>query len=205
MSTYDQAPTSNAGAPLPLPMCSSDSDFQPEMPSAQQSLTFRCRPSPMVTLLCGLFFGACAAVLGHMASANTRGLILNGIIDLGPAGASTFYWALTALSVLFVLAAGWAIFTTLVHGVPDVVLTDDAISFPIGFPTKRSFRLPYSDITGLSRSEVNGQRFLTLHTATKKHHIVLNWLGSKDAEVALPHELAQRLSRSSAVRQADRI
>lgn len=165
------------------------------MPSEQQSMTFRCRPSPKVMLLCGLFFGVCAAVLGHKASTNTRGLILNGIIEFSPADASTFYWVLTALSILFILAAGWTIFTTLVHGVPDVVLTDDAISFPAGFPTKRPFRLSYSDITGLSQSEVNGQRFLMLHTATKKHHIVLNWLGSKDAEVALPHELAKRLSR----------
>jgi hypothetical protein len=164
------------------------------MPSEQQVKTFRCRPSPKVMLLCGLFFGACAAVLGHKASTNTKGLVLDGIIGFGPAGASAFYWVLTALSILFVLAAGWTIFTTLVHGVPDVVLTGDAISFPAGFPIKRSVRLSYSDITGLSRSEVNGQRFLTLHTATKKHHMVLNWLGSKDAEAALTHELARRLS-----------
>ena len=145
-------------------------------------------------LLCGLFFGACAAVLGHKATTNTRGLILNGIIEFSPSSASTFYWVLTAFSILFVLAAGWTIITTLVHGVPDVVLSDNAISFPAGFPIKRPSRVPYSEITGLSRSEVSGQRFLMLHTATKKHHIVLNWLGSKDAEATLPHELAQRLS-----------
>jgi hypothetical protein len=90
--------------------------------------------------------------------------------------------------------AGWTAITTLIHGVPDIVLTNDSISFPVGFPIKRSFRLAYSAITTLSQSEVSGQRFLILHTAKKKHHIVLNWLGSKDAEVALPHEVAQRLS-----------
>ena len=171
------------------------------MPSEQQFMTFRCRPSPKVMLLCGLFFGVCAAVLGHKASTNTRGLILNGIIEFDPSGASIFYWVLTVFSFLFVLAAGWTIVTTLVHGVPDVVLTDDAISFPAGFPVKRPFRLPYSEITGLSRSEVSGQRFLMLHTATKKHHVVLNWLGSKEAEVALPQELAQRLSRTGNISQ----
>lgn len=167
------------------------------MPTEPQSVTFRCRPSSKVMLFCGLFFAVCAAVLGHKACTNTGGLILNGSIELGPAGASTFYWVLTVLSILFVLAAGWTIFTTLFHGVPDVVLTDDAISFPVGFLSKRPFRLFYSDITGLSQNEVNGQRFLTLHTATKKHHIVLNWLGSKDAEAGLADELAQRHARAS--------
>ena len=148
-------------------------------------------------LLCSVFFGACAAGLGHKASTNTRGLILNGIIAFSPSGTSIFYWTLTAVSVLFVAAACWMIITTLVHGVPDVVLTTDAISFPSGFPIKRAFCLPYSQITGLSQSEVSGQRFLMLHTAGKNHHIVLNWLGSKDAEVALPRELAHRLAETN--------
>jgi hypothetical protein len=148
-----------------------------------------------------MFFGVCAAVLGYKASTNTRGLMFNRIIEFSPSNASAFYWVLTVVSVLFVLVAGWTIITTLVHGVPDIVLTDDAISFPVGFPIKRSFRLPYSEITGLSRSEVSGQRFLMLHTPTKKHHIVLNWLGSQEAEAALSHELAQRRSRASTISQ----
>jgi hypothetical protein len=92
------------------------------------------------------------------------------------------------------LAAGWTIFTTFVHGIPDIVLSHDAISFPVGFAIKRALRLPYAEITGFSRSEVSGQRFLTLHTSNKKYHIVLNWLGTKEAETALLHEVGQRLS-----------
>ena len=145
-------------------------------------------------LLCGLFFGACAAVMAQKASTNTKGLILNGIIEFSPSSASVFYWVLAVLSVLFVVAGGLTLLTTLIHGVPDVVLTGDAISFPVGFPIKRAFSLPYSQITGLSQSEVSGQRVLMLHTATKKHHIVLNWLGSRGAEAALLQALAQRLA-----------
>jgi hypothetical protein len=152
-------------------------------------------------LLCGMFFGLCAAVLGHKASTNTRGLILNGIIEFSPSGASIFYWILTVSSLLFVLVAGWIIVTTLIHGVPDIVLTNESISFPVGFPIKRPFRLAYSEITGLSHSEVSGQRFIMLHTTTKRHHVVLNWLGSKDAEVTLLHEVAQRLSRANTTSQ----
>jgi len=144
--------------------------------------------------LAALFFGACAAVLGYKASTNTKGLILNGIIEFSPAGASTFFCVLTVFSLLFVLVAGWTIFTTFVHGIPYIVLSHDAISLPVGFPIKRSVRLPYAEVTGFSRSEVSGQRFLTLHTSHKKYHIVLNWLGSKEAETALLHEVGQRLS-----------
>jgi hypothetical protein len=163
-------------------------------PSEQQAMTFRCRPSPKSMGLAALFFGACAVVLGHKASTNTRGLILNGIIEFSPAGASAFFWVLTVFSLLFVLVAGWTIFTTFVHGIPDIVLSHDAISFPVGFAIKRALRLPYAEITGFSRSEVSGQRFLTLYTSNKKYHIVLNWLGAKEAETALLHEVGQRLS-----------
>jgi hypothetical protein len=81
-------------------------------------------------------------------------------------------------------------------------LTNEGISFPVGFPIKRPFALTYSEITGLSQSEVSGQRLLMLHTATKKHQIVLNWLGSRDSEVALPQALAQRLAAVSTKLQA---
>jgi len=172
------------------------------MPTEQQPITFRCRPSPKVMLICYLFFGACAAVIGQKASTNTKGLILNRIIEFSPSSASVFYWVLAVLSVLFVVASGWTLLTTFIHGVPDVVLTDDAISFPVGFPIKRAFSLPYSQITGLSQSEVSGQRFLMLHTATKKHWIVLNWLGSRDAEAALLQELVQCLAAVSTKPQA---
>jgi hypothetical protein len=141
----------------------------------------------------GLFFGACAIFMSWMASTNDRGLVLNGLLEFGPQGASVFFWMVAALSFLFVLAAAWIIFSSLVHGIPDVVLGAETISFPRGFPVKRVFALRYAEITGLSRSDVNGQRFLTLHTSGKKHHIALNWLGSKEAEARLENELAKRV------------
>jgi hypothetical protein len=148
-------------------------------------------------LLCSLFFGAYTAVLGYKAVTNDRGLILNGIIEFGAFGATAFYWILTVLSVLFGLVSLWTIFTTFVHGVPDVVLAENSISFPVGFPVKRKFTLPYSEIAGLSQTELNGQRFLFLHTATKKYSIVLNWLAPKSDELELQKELAIRLAEMS--------
>ena len=160
--------------------------------------TFRCRPSLAIALLGSLFFGACTAVLGYKALTNDKGLTLKGILEFGPLGATIFFWILTVLSALFVLVGVWTILTTLFHGVPDVVLTDTSIAFPVGFPMKRTFMLPYSDIAGLSNLEINGQRFLYLHSAKRKYCIALNWFGSKDGACEFQNELTRRISECSA-------
>jgi len=157
------------------------------------SISFPCRPSPGKMFLYGLFFCACAAVLAWKAHTNHRGLIINGIVRLGEHGATAFYWVAAVLAALFVVAAGWILFTTLVFGIPDVVLSGESITFPVGFPVKRAFTLPFAEIGAISRQQVNGQRFLMLHAAGKKHCIVLNWLGSKHAAQTLEDELARRL------------
>ncbi len=165
--------------------------------SSSETQTFRCRPSPVVMLLSGLFFVACAAVLICQALTTRRGLSLFGLIELRPAGAGVFCWILGGLACLFVLTAIWTVFTTFVHGIPDVVVTRDAISFPVGFPTKKPFTLPFSEVTAISTSHVSGQRFLTLQTRTKKHHIALNWLGSRAAAESLVDAVAKRLAGSA--------
>lgn len=159
-----------------------------------QTLTFRCRPSGKMIAVSTLFFALCAGAMVYQAVTNTQGLILNGIIELTPAHATIFYGVIALLSALFVVAGGWTIFTTRIHGVPDVILTQDSLSFPHGFPVKRAFLLPLQEIRGYQQTEVNGQRFLTLLTATKKYHIVLNWLDSQEAESALIDALNSRLN-----------
>lgn len=172
------------------------------MKPERQNMTFPCRPSSMMLLGAGLFFLGCMTVLGHRASTNTKGLSLNGIIEFSPAGASIFYGVLAVLSLIFVVLALWTIIALKIRAVPDVMLTAGAISFPVGFPFKRAFELPYSQITGLSRSDISGQRLLIIQSKTKKHQITLNWLGSKEAEARLVQELADRLASVSESRQA---
>ncbi len=151
----------------------------------------------MTMFLGGLFFAVCAAALGHRASTNTKGLSLNGIIEFSPAGASIFYGFLAVLSLVFVVLAWWTIVAMKIRGIPDLVLSADAISFPVGFPFKRAFDLPYSQITGLNRNDISGQRLLIIVTKSKKHQIALNWLGSKEAEARMVQELADRLAAIS--------
>lgn len=164
------------------------------MSTSADNLSFRCRPSILVLALTAVFFTLGTVVLVWKASNNELGLSFAGLFTLEKAGASAFYWALVVLSALLALLSVWTIFIVLKFGIPDVVLMPDAIVFPVGFPTKRPQSVPYAQIQKLSRSNVNGQRFLTLHTAARKHHIPLNWLGSKEAGERLTNELSRRLS-----------
>jgi hypothetical protein len=54
------------------------------------------------TILALVLFGACAAFFFVRASNNDRGLILNGIIEMGPEGADWFY------AIMGLLSAGMA-------------------------------------------------------------------------------------------------
>ncbi|WP_395752908.1 hypothetical protein [Prosthecobacter sp.] len=146
---------------------------------------FPCRPPYIALILALLLFGVGAAFMGHEAMYNTRGLIINGIIHLGPAGATNFYWLIALASGAFVVIAVLTMVSALAYGIPDVILQKDAITFPAGFPVKRPFLLPYSQITGLSLRTYNRQRTLILHTRIKDRAIALNWLRGKGAE----HEL----------------
>src|SRR5258708_29914814 len=90
---------------------------------------FDYRPKWTVIILCALFFGACALVLGAKANANDRGLIINGIIELSAGGATVFYWVLAALSIGFVVIAGFfAIVLLTIH--QRITLTNTSITIP---------------------------------------------------------------------------
>jgi hypothetical protein len=56
------------------------------------------------TILALVMFGGCAAFFYVRASNNDRGLILNGIIEMGPAAADWFYAILGLLSAAMALA-----------------------------------------------------------------------------------------------------
>src|SRR5687767_2477724 len=58
-----------------------------------------------VIIACAAFFGACSAFMAYKAAHNTVGLIINGIITLGPTGATAFYWVIAGLGAGFVLLA----------------------------------------------------------------------------------------------------
>jgi hypothetical protein len=136
------------------------------------------RPKWTTIILCGGFFGACAFILGREAQKNNRGLIINGIIDLSPRGATIFYWVLAALSVGFVVVAGFLIIVRLtLHR--RIGLTRTSISIPRSRWSNEERVVPFAEILRLSQSEAYGQRFLNIEFIGGKFALTSSLLPSK--------------------------
>ncbi len=149
------------------------------MPSSLPG-TYPYKPKGTTIILCILFFGACAAVLGYKACTNDRGLILSGVITLSPGGASIFYWILTALSLGFVLVG---IFMTVQRagGSASLEITGSSLRIPRGFITKTITEIEFRDVIDLSETEVQGHKFFYLHTAHRKYCLNRALMPSADA------------------------
>ena len=116
-------------------------------------------PKWQIILACAVFFGACSAFMGYKASHNTVGLIINGIITLGPTAATVFYWVIASGGAGFVLLA--LLLTVRRIASPRVLEVGvDALLLPHGRFQSQISRLAYADIEGVSEVQVSGQTFL---------------------------------------------
>jgi len=137
------------------------------------------RPKWTIIVLCALFFGGCAFILGAEANGNDRGLILNGIIEFSPGGATIFYWVLAVLSFGFVVLAGFlAIVRLVVH--QRIVLTESSITVPRSRWSSEEVPVPFGEILEMSASEVSGQRFLTIAYSSGKFTLTASMLPRKE-------------------------
>jgi hypothetical protein len=110
-------------------------------------------------LACAVFFGACSAFMAYKATNNTLGLTINGIITLGPTGATVFYWVIAAFGAVFVLLA--FLLTVRRIASPQVLeVGTDALSLPHGRLQRRTSHIAYADIKSVSEFQVSGQTFL---------------------------------------------
>jgi hypothetical protein len=80
--------------------------------------------------LASLLFAGCAAFLWHRAATNDRGLIINGLIELGPGSADIFYAVLTALSLGFVILGALSLLGIKQLRHYRLVVDDESISLP---------------------------------------------------------------------------
>jgi hypothetical protein len=152
---------------------------------------FPYNPSWRVLLACVLFFGACAAFMGYKATHNSVGLIINGIITLGPTGATIFYWVVAALAGMFVLAALLMAIRRLgSHKVLE--LGTDALLLPHGFLQIKISRIPYVDIQGVSETQVSGQKFLYVRAAGHRFTITASLFPDTDSYLAVRDFLTSR-------------
>ena len=146
--------------------------------------------------LASLFFGAMALFMGHEASVNTSGLVINGIIHLGPEGATLFKWSIAAIGAVFVAFGVPLMIVGLVSN-RSLTLTATELSVPkYGF-SRSDTVLRLTDIQNMSTQVVQKQRFLNLVHAGGKLTITASFLPSAAAFDELCTEIVRRRSALS--------
>jgi hypothetical protein len=96
--------------------------------------------------------------MGYKAAHNSVGLTINGIITLGPPGATVFYWVIAATAGCFVLLALMLAARRLAD--PRILeVGTDSLLLPFGWFRTRTSRIPYSEIQSVSEVVISGQRY----------------------------------------------
>ncbi|WP_439624638.1 hypothetical protein [Gemmata sp.] len=161
---------------------------------------YEYRPRWTMIVFCAAFFALCAAVLGSKAANNDRGLIINRIIELGPDGATTFYWVLTALSGGFVAMAAFLAYHRVTFQ-QRLVFGPAAVTVPASRWSREEKEIAYRDIVALSEATIGGQRFLHVAHPGGKYSITASMLPSKAAFAEVCELLAVRVQAAHAGNQ----
>ena len=119
-------------------------------------------------VVCALFFALCAMVLFWKALTSQRGIVIEGLIHLGPGGARVFYGVLCAASLAFVAIACIALIQYR-RNTHEVVVDDVSLTTPGPLWRLAATRSAcFADVTQVREQEVSGQHFLTLITPARK-------------------------------------
>jgi hypothetical protein len=143
-------------------------------------IEFTYKPKPLIMLLCLLMFGTCAALFGLFAVSNNSGLIINGVIELSPFGATIFYWCFFTGSVCLALLGFIGLFRSFTSK-QRIAFTASSLIVPRSNWSTEEMTIPYRDITALTLSRVGGQRSLNIYFADKKKGLSASWLPTKKA------------------------
>jgi hypothetical protein len=129
---------------------------------------------------CLAFFGGGSAFMVYTAVHNQAGVIIEGIIRLGPNGATLFYWGIAALAGMFVLLALLLMFHRLVN--PQVLMLEsDALVLPGRLFQRQPIRIAYREIQDYSEVEMYGQRSLRLSVYGKKFAVQAALFADRDS------------------------
>ena len=129
--------------------------------------------------------------MAFKAHHNNVGVIINGIIELGPNGATIFYWVV-AITVYSFAIIGILGLISRMKGYNRIGLTAEGIIVP-NPPWKlgESF-LPYHSIRGLAQSKINNINILTIKTNNGSYRIAGNRLNDADAFNNITQTLVER-------------
>ena len=153
-----------------------------------------CAPNMKLFVLVMIFFGACAAVLFHVARTNDRGVVINHLIELSANGASYFFGALALASLGFVLIAIVAIYRGFTSE-REVIVSDDSITAPKSAISKRTVTFRFEDVNTMKVQKVQKTRVLHLATHQGKLSIPNNMIPGKTGFDDLVALVSSRLVR----------
>lgn len=136
-------------------------------------------PRWTVIVLSGGFFAGCAVILAFKAANNQRGLTWGGIIELGPAGATAFYWVITACCCGFVVLAMFLAAQRLLLR-KTLRLGTTGVTIPNLWSSAET-EIAYQDIQSLSTNTINGQELLYVTHRSGRATIAASMFVSKRA------------------------
>lgn len=157
-----------------------------------KTLSYPYNPKPHLMFLAVVLSGAFAFFMSWMAMGNDRGLVLNGLIHLGPSGATIFYWCIAAVGAAFVAIALPAMFVGLFTS-HQVTLTSTDVSARKSAFSRKPTVVKLSDIRDLSLQAVQGDRFLNIYHTNGRLTIIKSHLPDERAFNELCNAIADRI------------
>lgn len=161
------------------------------------SKKYRYKAKWSIIALIILFFGAASYFYFYLATTNSKGLIINGFIELSINHANIFYWVLFMFSSLFVLI-GLLQFKKNLNGDIYLFLQKDKIILPPLTLLKKHFKeIYFKDILYLNERGINSNIYLDINTLNEKYTIQKSMLPSKDAYMEIKSILLDKINTES--------
>jgi hypothetical protein len=120
------------------------------------------RPPWTGILVLASLFGSGTVFLGFTAANNKRGMIINGLIKLGPDNATVFLWILTAFGACVVASAAFLAYHRL-KTPQRIALGPTALNVPVSRWSRAEKEIPYRTIKGFEVGSSDGRRFLRIY------------------------------------------
>ena len=121
---------------------------------------FDITPKRMPFIAAILFFGACTPVMLHLLL-DPRGVIINGIIDLGPFGANVFFGVLLCVTLGLVALGAMGLIASF-SGNRTITVDLNAFTAPASPISRKTTRMAFADIKNMSMTEAQGYEWVTI-------------------------------------------
>lgn len=138
-----------------------------------------------------LFFGATGVYFASRASGNTQGMLIEGAIHLGVAGATAVWWGLCVMCLAMATVGGIGVVTIPMRHW-QVVLDAEAMVAPRFMLSLKPTRVPYREIRDIRRLLIRHAEFLTIVHSRGKLHLNVGYFASTNDFERCRRELLDR-------------